>query len=634
MRSVPVLFLLLALVTGLTKSAVAVGPLVAPRNNVLVIVGDDVGIDVLRSYDPNGEYGILDLPPTPNLDALAARGVRFTNVWSNPACCPTRATIQTGRYGFRNGILHIVPMPPHDASFGIDLEAERLIPRVLHDILGASRVSSAAIGKWHLSTGPAFDDQLTMAPNEAGYEHFSGTLFNVGTSESYFDWDRTDDGLIFRDSRYATSANVDDALSWISERTAAGTPWFLWLAFNAPHAPYHVPPASLHTRNLAGVDCGTNPRPCFLAMLEAMDSEIGRLLAGLEALPGDVDENTTILFIGDNGTPKEVTVAPFLPSHAKQTLYEGGVRVPLIAAGYPVTNGGRVSDALVNATDVYASVLELMVGRGYRSYLRRALGDNRPIDAVSFVPILQNRVRDIRDFAFAETKLIGANGKLIRELERDVDGNPVSSYKLILFAKFEDTPQDPAADDFEISDIEFYELLSDPFERVNLLLDPLDPAAAEVYERLCGRVRDLCGVDIVCDVPTPRRTGGRGTADLGQGRWGTNGESSRAESRTVPGGAESVALRMAVSPSPSVGRTRLILSGQVARLHGAARIALYDVGGRCLCEIWKGDAGSLPSEFTWEGTDERGTPFPSGTYLARVEVGGTPIAAESLTLLH
>jgi len=368
-------------------------------------------------------------------------------------------------------------------------------------------------------------------------------------------------------------------------------------------------------------------------MLEAMDTEIGRLLAGLEALPGNVDENTTILFVGDNGTPKEVTVAPFLPTHAKQTLYEGGVRVPLIAAGYGVRDGGRVSDALINTVDVFATVLELLVGPGYRSHLHTALGDDRPIDAVSFVPILEHRARDTRDFALAETKLIGANGKVIRELERDVDGNAVASYKLLLFATMEGTPGFLGANDFDVTDRELYELLSDPFEHVNLLLDPLDEQAAEAYDRLCGRVRDLCGVDIVC-TPDPLERAGRRLA-------GSPGPSGATALTTSPSlgwdradNARPANIRIAATPTPSYGNTRMILSGGIEQLQGPGRIAIYDVGGRLLHELWKGESGRVPPELVWDGNNAEGRLIPSGNYLVRLEVDGAALAVGDITLLR
>src|SRR4029434_103993 len=113
-----------------------------------------------------------------------------------------------------------------------------------------------------------------------------------------------------------------------------------WLAFNAGHAPFHKPPDGLHSYDsLSGTqgDITANPRPYYEAMIEAMDTEIGRLLSQVDI------NDTTVLFIGDNGTPARVIQMPFSNARGKDTLYEGGVRVPFIVAGSGVVNPGRSS---------------------------------------------------------------------------------------------------------------------------------------------------------------------------------------------------------------------------------------------------------------------------------------------------
>ena len=609
--------------------ASAAGSVATPENNVLVIVGDDVGVDLLTLYDQGGLWDIPDLPPLPNLDALAARGVTFTNAWASPACSPTRATTQTGRYAFRTGVLGIVPLPPHPPTMGIDLQYEKLLPRTLCDIFGANTVGTAAIGKWHISTAPTYDE-LVHAPNDAGYSHYSGSLFNVSTGQSYFDWDRTENGSMFRDTRYATTANVDDALAWIGQTEFEEKPWFMWLAFNAPHSPYHKPPASLHSRNLLGVDCTLRPRPCFLAMLEAMDREIGRLVAALDAMPGDVLERTTIIFFGDNGTPKEVTVSPFDPDHAKQTLYEGGIHVPLIAAGYGVANGGRRSDALVSVTDIYGTTLELMVGAQYPRYLRRSLGDGRATDSVSFLPILKGTAVDTRTSVFAESRLIGASGKMMRQLERDADGKVLHSYKLILFSNIDGTP-DPGhgVAEFEVTDQAFYDLVSDPFEQTNLCEGGLYGETAVVYEDLCGRISALTGLEIGCDLPNPWR---------GEEVDGRDGRTTELTSNAVRVSlatdtqisAASEELRLVAMPSSEPGRIRFRLLGHtphsVAGVGQRARLSLYDVSGRVVARIWTGQVDAIPQELDWSGTTSGGRRLASGAYIARLDVGGKSVA--------
>ena len=122
------------------------------------------------------------------------------------------------------------------------------------------------------------------------------------------------------------------------------------MAFNAPHKPYHAPPAHLHSYDLPPL--GSDDPLYMRALTEAMDTEIGRLLTGLDPA---VRANTLIVFVGDNGTAQSATTAPFVPAHAKGSTYEGGVNVPLIIAGPGVVAGGECT-ALVNTTDLFATV--------------------------------------------------------------------------------------------------------------------------------------------------------------------------------------------------------------------------------------------------------------------------------------
>ncbi len=126
---------------------------------------------------------------------------------------------------------------------------------------------------------------------------------------------------------YATTDNVNDAIEWISEQT---DPWFVWLAFNAPHGPLEVPPTNLHSYGEFDVD--GNERRCFEAMVEALDRETGRLLDFI----GTNLTNTTVILMGDNGTTGGLIQPPYSPSRGKGMLYQGGIKVPLIIAGADV----------------------------------------------------------------------------------------------------------------------------------------------------------------------------------------------------------------------------------------------------------------------------------------------------------
>jgi arylsulfatase A-like enzyme len=309
-----------------------------------MLLADDVGVDNIAVYAESATA-----PPTPNVDALAASGVLFRNAWATPHCSPTRASLLTGRYPSRHGVGIALCEGGSERCPVLPLR-EVTLPEVLD--AQATGYAHALVGKWHLS-----DERngAELGPNLAGWSHYAGILGAHPTS--YFLWPRTVNGVTTSSTAYATTQVVDDALAWIQ---TAPEPWVCYVWFPAAHAPYHAPPAHLHSQNLAGLDPATAPVPFYKAMVEAMDTEIGRLLGSLgPALLG----RTEVLILGDNGTPQEVSEPPFAPSHAKKTPFEGGVNVPLVVAGPSVGAPGREEAALVHAVDVFATVLELCGAR-------------------------------------------------------------------------------------------------------------------------------------------------------------------------------------------------------------------------------------------------------------------------------
>lgn len=348
--------------------------------NVLVLVADDLGVGELRLYGEGQDHA-----PTPNLERLARSGVVFRNAWSEPTCTPTRAALLTGRHGFRTSLG--IALDPFTDPVGLR-ESEVTLPEML-DLGTGGRYAHALIGKWHLTPLSAGD----LAPNRAGFSHFAGSL--EGQIINYVNWRRVEDGVARMTDRYATSACVDDALAWIGQQHR---PWFCLVAFQAPHAPFHAPPPALHTqslpsgppRSLCAQTTGNDPRPYYKAMVQAMDTEIGRLLG---SLPPHELARTTILFLSDNGTEPCVT-AP-ATHRAKGTLYQGGVHVPLIAAGYRVGRG--ISDAPVSTSDLFATVAELA---GVE--LREAL-PGHALDSISFAPSLAEPSVHARSYQYAAT---------------------------------------------------------------------------------------------------------------------------------------------------------------------------------------------------------------------------------------
>ncbi|MEO0795200.1 MAG: sulfatase-like hydrolase/transferase [Verrucomicrobiota bacterium] len=304
---------------------------------VLLIIADDLGRDSLAVYNDEPSASI---PPTPAIDSLAANGILFNRAYAYGTCSPTRASILTGRYDFRTGV---------DRPEGPDLKANEftLAEAIVESGVIGSRL--AQIGKWHLGSDPD-------APNDhGGWPHYAGML--GGGVPNYYSWTKTVNGTnTSRYTVYTTTDIVDDAIDWIEDQGTED--WFLWVAFNAPHSPFHLPPNDLHDYDhLDGsdADVAANPRPYYEAMVQAMDTEISRLLESIDLA------DTTVIFMGDNGTPGQVVQYPFVRGHAKGSLYEGGVNIPLIIAGQsiPPSLEGSINQSIVHSVDLYRTILDL-----------------------------------------------------------------------------------------------------------------------------------------------------------------------------------------------------------------------------------------------------------------------------------
>jgi arylsulfatase A-like enzyme len=442
----------------------------ASNRNVLLVIADDLGTDKLAVYEP-----LTPPPPTPTIDALAADGVRFTNAWSCPLCSPTRASLMTGRLPSQHGVGAALPLGP-----GLPL-AEVTLPEALVRALPAeaSDYASAVFGKWHLSE---FGDGGLLAPNLQGFDRFAGSLPGAFVEpQDYEHWVRVVDGQPGLELEYATSVNVDDALAFIQEQSG---PWFCYLAFNAPHTPFHAPPAELHNQSLPAVPPETNPVPFYNAMVEALDQELGRLLA---QMPAETLANTTIILMGDNGSTGAVVLPPYAADKAKGTLYQGGVRVPLIVSGAGIVAPGRAHPALVQASDLFASVLELC-----GADLESIQDQLPPLDTVSLVPYLkQPLLPSQRSVVRTELRLDGPAGSASQLVPvGGGSGGLIAGAQLMLgsaarnqtfkLIRPEDGPE------------ELYNLLLDPVEQYDLLeLPGLTPAARLAYRQLSAELDKL-----------------------------------------------------------------------------------------------------------------------------------------------
>ena len=347
------------------------------KPNILLIIADDMGLDATPGYN----IGSVK-PNMPNLQEMINEGIRFNNVWANPVCTPTRGTILTGKYGFRTNVLKVDDaMATSEVSIQSQLDNQN------------SGYSHGVIGKWHLSRNSSH-------PNNMGVDYFAGHL--SGGVQSYWNWNLTENGVTTSSSEYTTTKLTDLAINWVEEQTQ---PWFLWVAYNAPHTPFHLPPDELHYQGNLPLDQASidaNPLPYYLAMLEAMDTEMGRLI---NTMTEEEKNNTVVIFIGDNGTPNQV-VQQYASNRAKGSLYQGGINVPMIVSGKGVSRFNTSENALVNATDLYATIAEIA-----------GLSINEINDSKSFKELLTDADGEKRKYIYSEIgKETGGSDYTIRNV--------------------------------------------------------------------------------------------------------------------------------------------------------------------------------------------------------------------------
>ena len=405
--------------------------------NVLLLILDDWGIDSSpidnnATLNPGTTFATMS-----NLEALAQNGLRFRRAYSQPICSPTRASLLTGRYAFRTGVG--APGDPIDT-------AETTLPEAFTS--AGSPYQLATYGKWHLGGGNNGYNTL------GGWTEFAGITGGgvPGQPDGYTNWNKNTNGTVVNGySVYTSTDQVNDAKTFIDAKEAASEPWFVWMGFNAPHTPFHDPPAAL----LQG-GTGTTNKARYQKALEALDTEIGRLLESVDLA------TTNIILVGDNGTPAQVVQAPYGPTggagHSKGDLYEGGIHVPMVVQG-PSVNvpAGTTTDKMVHVTDLFSTILEMA---------------NVPVpatavDSNSILPILEGAnpaERDIVSEAFA----VGSNGS-----GRSIRLGAYPDYKLIIFGNPLDTQDDPT--------FEFYHLPTDQNEDSPLNIGSLSGEALDAY---------------------------------------------------------------------------------------------------------------------------------------------------------
>lgn len=357
--------------------------------NILIIIADDMGVDNVTVYDEHSQSAF-----TPTIDQLAQEGVLFRNAWANPSCAPTRGSLMTGRYAFRNGVTH-----PNAGQNVLDTDEVTIA-----EVMSEAGYQTALFGKWHLGNGRGAN--VGTLPTDQGFDHYSGHINgNIG---DYFAWPKatlTAPGQAVANNEitetgYATEINTQEAVSWINTTI---NPWLAIVSYAAPHSPFHVPPVNRYSNidlnGDVGDTCGgqgiDSDNDCYRAMAETMDSYINDLLTGINS---EKLANTLIIFMGDNGTPTQTTIneGVFRTNHAKGTAFQGGVRVPFIMAGGNNVNleNTEVSD-LIHVTDIFPTIIDIV---GVQA------PDNVIIDGESFLGQITSTVpARPQTFQFAES---------------------------------------------------------------------------------------------------------------------------------------------------------------------------------------------------------------------------------------
>lgn len=437
------LALWLVLALGCVAPSVAasdgdIAPRLEPRPNIIHIVVDDLG------WKDVGFNGAEDIR-TPNLDALAAGGAKFTQFYTQSMCTPTRACLMTGRYPWRYGLQTIVI--PGTAGYGLDT-SEWLMPECLKE----AGYSTAIIGKWHLGHA-----DLKYWPKQRGFDYAYGAT--IGELDYYthgdagvLDWFR--DNKPVHEEGYTTNLLGDDAVRYINAQDA-GKPFYLYLAFNAPHTPYLAPEE--YIAKYSGIEDPT--RRTYAAMVDCLDENIGKVVAALDKK--GIRDNTLILFHSDNGGTKNAMFAGQMADvskiripcdngpyrDGKGSLYEGGCRVAA-CANWPGRIKAQTVTGMIHAVDIYPTFARLA-----GASLERC----KPLDGMDVWPVIADNKPSPR------TEVV-YNVEPFRGAVRQGD------WKLVWRALIP-------------SSIELFNLAADPYEAKNLANDYPEKAAA-LQERL------------------------------------------------------------------------------------------------------------------------------------------------------
>ena len=339
-------YLVLSLATAALLSSTALGATRPP--NVIHIVADDLG------WKDLGFQGATDIR-TPNLDRLAREGARFEQFYVQPMCTPSRAALLTGRYPMRYGLQTLVI--PSKGTYGLSTD-EYLLPQVLAD----AGYQTAIIGKWHLGHA-----DRRYWPRQRGFDYAYGAVLGeidyfTHDAHGVTDWQRDNEPV--KEEGYVTTLLGDDAVRFVEKQQDKEKPFFLYLAFTAPHAPYQAPDEYLERFR----DIPDKTRRVYAAMISSLDDQVRRVVEALDRT-GQRD-NTLIFFHSDNGGTRDARLTgegkvESIPCDngplrgGKGDLYEGGTRVPAFANWPGQIAPGTVIEAPVHVVDILPTLASL-----------------------------------------------------------------------------------------------------------------------------------------------------------------------------------------------------------------------------------------------------------------------------------
>jgi len=337
------------------------------RPNIFMILVDDLGYGDLSSY------GAKDMR-TPNIDKLMASGMRFDNFYANcPVCSPTRASLLTGRYPDLVGVPGVIRTHLTN-NWGYLAPHAVLLPK----LLSRAGYHTAMVGKWHLGL------ESPNTPNERGFDHFHGFLGDM--MDDYYHHRRHGNNYMRLNNKeidpkgHATDLFSQWSVDYINSRKNAAQPFFLYLAYNAPHTPIQ-PPVDWIKRIKNREKNISDRRAKLVALIEHLDDGIGRVITALKN--SRQSSNTLVIFTSDNGGQLSVGANNGNLRAGKQDMYEGGIREPMCAVWPGRIKSGSRSSRVALTMDLYPTICDA-AGADIthkidgRSILPTLLGRNQP----------------------------------------------------------------------------------------------------------------------------------------------------------------------------------------------------------------------------------------------------------------